>query len=65
MLARSIKAPLIPTTAAPKIDLLCQIKGLGPAVVGFISHWTSLPTAFWVLAALVVLVPISVARITR
>lgn len=38
---------------------------LGPAVVGFISHWTSLPTAFWVLAALVVLVPVSAARVTR
>ena len=30
----------------------------GPAAIGFASHLTSLPTAFWLLAALTALVPI-------
>ena len=38
---------------------------LGPAAVGFVSHLTSLPTAFWLLAALIALVPIFAARVTR
>jgi predicted MFS family arabinose efflux permease len=31
---------------------------LGPAAMGFISHATSLPTAFWMLAALTAIVPL-------
>jgi len=38
---------------------------LGPAAVGFVSHFTSLPTAFWLLGALMVLVPICAGRVTR
>ena len=38
---------------------------LGPAAVGFVSHLTNLPTAFWLLAALIALVPIFAARVTR
>ena len=31
---------------------------MGPAAVGFVSHLSSLPAAFWLLAALMVLVPL-------
>jgi hypothetical protein len=30
---------------------------LGPAAVGFVSHLANLPTAFWLLAALLLAVP--------
>ena len=36
---------------------------LGPAAVGFVSHLTSLPTAFWLLGALMVLVPAFAGRV--
>ena len=38
---------------------------VGPAAVGFVSRLTNLPTAFWLLAAIIALVPISAARVTR
>jgi hypothetical protein len=31
---------------------------VGPAAMGFVSHATSLPTAFWMLAVLVAAVPL-------
>lgn len=37
----------------------------GPALIGFAAHLTSLPTAFWLLAALMALLPIAAARVTR
>lgn len=36
---------------------------MGPAAVGFVSHLASLPVAFWVLAALMALVPFSTGRV--
>jgi MFS family permease len=36
---------------------------MGPAAVGFVSHAASLPAAFWVLAALMVLVPACAGRV--
>lgn len=38
---------------------------LGPAAMGFVSHATSLPGAFWFLLALVALVPLSARAATR
>ncbi len=37
----------------------------GPAAVGFASHLTSLPVAFWLLAALMALVPLCARAVTR
>jgi predicted MFS family arabinose efflux permease len=37
----------------------------GPALLGFVSHALSLPAAFWLLAALMALVPIFAQRATR
>jgi MFS family permease len=37
----------------------------GPALLGFVSHAISLPAAFWLLAALMALVPIFAQRATR
>lgn len=37
----------------------------GPALIGFAAHLTSLPVAFWLLAALMALVPLAAARVTR
>ena len=37
----------------------------GPALVGFVSDATGLSVAFWLLAALVLLVPISARAVTR
>lgn len=37
----------------------------GPAAVGFISHATDLPTAFWLLTALMLAVPIFARHATR
>jgi MFS family permease len=37
----------------------------GPAALGFVSHATSLPTAFWLLAALMALVPLCARAVTR
>jgi predicted MFS family arabinose efflux permease len=37
----------------------------GPALLGFISQAISLPAAFWFLAVLIVLVPISAQRVTK
>ena len=36
---------------------------LGPAAVGFVSKATSLPTAFWLLAALMALVPVFAGKV--
>jgi MFS family permease len=36
---------------------------MGPAAVGFVSHLASLPLAFWVLAALMALVPACAGRV--
>ena len=36
---------------------------MGPAAVGFVSHLASLPIAFWVLAALMALVPTCAGRV--
>jgi len=36
---------------------------MGPAAVGFVSHLASLPVAFWVLAALMALVPACAGRV--
>ncbi len=36
---------------------------MGPAAVGFVSHLSSLPVAFWVLAALMALVPVCAGRV--
>jgi MFS family permease len=38
---------------------------LGPAAIGFVAEATSLPFAFWMLAALILLVPLSAAAATR
>jgi hypothetical protein len=35
---------------------------MGPAAVGFASHLASLPAAFWLLAALMALVPLSTGK---
>jgi MFS family permease len=37
----------------------------GPAALGFVSHASSLPTAFWLLAALMALVPLCAHAVTR
>ncbi|MDH2325326.1 MFS transporter [Cereibacter sp. SYSU M97828] len=37
----------------------------GPATVGFVSQHTSLPIAFWMLAALLVLLPLSARAVAR
>jgi predicted MFS family arabinose efflux permease len=37
----------------------------GPAAVGFVSHVTDLPTAFWMLAALMVAIPLLARSATR
>jgi predicted MFS family arabinose efflux permease len=38
---------------------------LGPALIGFLAAGVGLSTAFWLLAALLALVPVSAAKITR
>ena len=38
---------------------------VGPALVGFVSHAFSLPTAFWCIAGLMELIPVFSARGTR
>jgi len=38
---------------------------LGPAAIGFVANRTSLPTAFWLLAALIVIVPIGAGAALR
>ncbi|MGZ9809839.1 MFS transporter [Pseudoroseicyclus sp. H15] len=38
---------------------------LGPAAIGFVSHATSLPAAFWMLTVLVAAIPLAAARVTR
>jgi hypothetical protein len=35
---------------------------MGPAAVGFVSHLASLPSAFWLLAALMALVPLCAGK---
>jgi predicted MFS family arabinose efflux permease len=37
----------------------------GPALMGFVSDATSLPTAFWLVAALMLLVPVCARSVTR
>ncbi|NDV00864.1 MFS transporter [Pseudoroseicyclus tamaricis] len=37
---------------------------LGPAAIGFVSHATSLPAAFWMLTLLVAVVPLAAGRAT-
>ena len=37
----------------------------GPALVGFVAHWSSLVGAFWMLAALMALVPVFSGKATR
>jgi hypothetical protein len=37
----------------------------GPAAVGFVSHVSNLPTAFWLLTALITIVPIFARSATR
>jgi predicted MFS family arabinose efflux permease len=37
----------------------------GPAAIGFVSHLTDLPTAFWLLVALMLLVPLTAPIVTR
>ena len=36
---------------------------MGPAAVGFVAHLASLPAAFWLLAALMVVVPLSANKV--
>lgn len=38
---------------------------LGPAIIGFVSEATSLITAFWLLAVLILIVPITAWRVVR
>jgi MFS family permease len=38
---------------------------VGPPVLGFIAHATSLPAAFWALAVLMALVPLCARRVTK
>lgn len=38
---------------------------LGPALIGFLAKVVSLPTAFWLLAGLLALVPLCAGRLTR
>lgn len=38
---------------------------LGPALIGFLAAGVGLSTAFWLLAALLALVPVSAAKVTR
>ncbi|MBC7663330.1 MAG: MFS transporter [Caulobacter sp.] len=55
------------TSAAMAVSALTTVgyagQLLGPAAVGFVSHLASLPIAFWVLAALMALVPLSTGRV--
>lgn len=37
----------------------------GPALIGFVAHATSLPAAFWMLAAMVLLLPLYAGRVAR
>lgn len=38
---------------------------LGPAIIGFVSDATSLVTAFWLLALLILVVPLSALWVAR
>jgi len=38
---------------------------LGPALIGFLAAGVGLSTAFWLLAALLALVPLSAVKVTR
>ena len=38
---------------------------VGPALIGFAAHLTSLPTAFWLLAVLILLVPLTARVVIR
>lgn len=38
---------------------------LGPALIGFVAHGVGLATAFWLLAVLLCLVPVSAGRVAR
>ena len=55
------------TSAAMAVSALTTVgyagQLMGPAAVGFVSHLASLPIAFWVLAALMALVPLSTRRV--
>jgi MFS family permease len=55
------------TSAAMAVSALTTVgyagQLMGPAAVGFVSHLASLPIAFWVLAALMALVPLGTGRV--
>jgi predicted MFS family arabinose efflux permease len=62
------RAGNVPGTSAPMAVSALTTVGyagqlMGPAAVGFVSHLASLPIAFWVLAALMALVPLSTRRV--
>jgi hypothetical protein len=38
---------------------------VGPALMGFVSDATSLPTAFWLVTALMLVVPMTARAVTR
>ncbi len=56
-------APAMAVAALTTVGYAGQL--LGPAAVGFVSKATSLPTAFWLLAALVAMVPVFAGKVAR
>jgi len=58
---------VMPTGMAIAAMTICGYAGIliGPAVVGFISHATSLLVGFWFLASLVLALPITARSVTR
>ncbi|MDO3381349.1 MFS transporter [Gilvimarinus algae] len=38
---------------------------LGPALIGFVAHWIGLATSFWLLAAMMVLIPLGAKAATK
>ena len=54
------------TSAAMAVAALTTVgyagQMMGPAAVGFVSHLASLPAAFWLLAALMAVVPLSTGK---
>jgi hypothetical protein len=56
-------APAMAVSAITTVGYAGQLAG--PAAVGFVSHLTSLPTAFWLLAACMALVPLCAPRVAR
>ena len=56
-------APAMAVSAITTVGYAGQL--VGPAAVGFVSHMTSLPAAFWLLAGFMALVPICAGRVAR